>query len=110
MKSGTTISMALFLTAGVLLSVACKQRLTAAETKAQLTNAMTKHLEQKQKENPTHASFKVLDVEWFAERNYYKCRFTVNMTLPNGRDTTGIMNERISKDFSTFDVPIDPGR
>jgi len=71
---------------------------------------MTQHLEQRQKTNPAHASFKVLDVEWFAERDYYKCSFTVKMTLPNGKDTTGIMTERISRDFSTFDVPPNPGR
>jgi len=101
---------ALFLTAGLLLSVACKHKLTPAETTARLEKVMTQHLEQKQKENPIKANFKVVDVAWFAERNYYRCSFTVKMTLPNGRDTTGIMTERISKDFSTFDVPIEPGR
>jgi hypothetical protein len=103
-------SIAIFFTACLLLSVACKRRMTAAEVKEQLENAMTKHLEQNPTGNTLHPSFKVLDVAWFEEHKYYKCEFTVKMTLPDGRDTTGIRKERISKDFATFDVPIDPGR
>jgi hypothetical protein len=68
--------------------------------------AMTDHLRQ----NPGGPAFKVIDVAWFEEPKYYRCEFTVKMTLPDGRDTTGTKKERISKDYSTFNVPIDPDR
>lgn len=102
-------STALFLTVSLLLSVACKRKTPTAEVKEHLIKAMTQHLSQNPKENALHPSFEVIDVAWFEERKYYRCEFTVKMTLPDGRDTTGVRKERISKDFTTFDVPIDPG-
>jgi hypothetical protein len=83
-----------------LLSAACNRKLSRAEVKDHLEKAMADHLQQRQPKNTPHPKFDVLDVEWFEEIPYYKCEFKIRMTLPDGKDTTGIMKQRVSKDFS----------
>ena len=61
---------------------------------------MADHLQQRQPANTPHPTFDVLDVEWFEEVQYYICEFKIKMTLPDGKDTTGIMKQKVSKDFS----------
>jgi len=100
---------ALILAAGCLLSAACNRKMSREDVKEHLEKAMADHLQQRQPSNTPYPKFDVLDVNWFEEPKYYKCEFKIKMTLPDGRDTTGVRKERISKDFTTFDVPIDPG-
>ena len=91
------------LTAGLLLSVACKRRISGAELKEQLEKAMTQHLDSGARSSTLHPHFDVLDVAWYEETDYYRCEFKVKMTLPDGKDTTGIMKQKVSKDFSRFE-------
>ena len=90
------------------MAFACKQKTAQQDTKEQLENTMARFLEKNQAKQDTKLKFSVDDVNWFEERHYYDCVFKVKMTLPGGKDTTGTMKERVSKDFTTFDVPFNP--
>ena len=98
MKPRTT-HITLFLIAGLLLSVACKRKMSGNELKINLEKAMTQYLQERQPSNSPHPQFDVQDVAWFEEADYYRCEFKVKMTLPDGKDTTGIMKHKVSKDF-----------
>ena len=94
-------SIALFFGLCLLLSVACRRKLSREETKEQLEKAMSQKLKQRQPPNAPQLRFDVLDVNYFEDTKFYICKFTVKMTLPDGKDTTGIMAGKVSKDFST---------
>lgn len=64
---------------------------------------MSRQLENQQPSNKPHPQFDVINVEWFEDSTFYLCDFTVKMTLPNGQDTTGIMQKKVSKDFDTVE-------
>jgi len=90
----------LLLIAGCFLTVACARKLSRKELKERLEKTMADHLQQRQPSNSSHPRFDVLDVVWFEETEYYRCEFTVKMTLPEGKDTTGVMRQKVYKDFS----------
>lgn len=64
---------------------------------------MGRHLQQHQSSNAPQLHFDVLDVEFFEDVKQYDCEFKVKMTLPDGRDTIGIMKRNFSKDFSAVE-------
>ena len=67
-------------------------------TKEQLEKAMTRYLEGSRATKNQKLHFYVLDVVYYEEIGVYECNFKVKMTLPDGRDTTGYMRQKISKD------------
>jgi hypothetical protein len=93
----------LFLALCLLSTLACRRKISRDEVKVQLEKAMTRQLEKQQPSGKPHPQFDVLDVVWFEDSTYYLCDFTVKMTLPNGRDTTGIMKKKISRDFANVE-------
>ena len=100
MKPSTTQRVALFFGLCLLLSIACRRKLSREETKEQLEKAMSHKLQTRKASNTPQLRFDVLDVNYYEEAKYYRCEFTVKMTLPDGKDTTGIMLGKVSKDFS----------
>lgn len=90
----------LFLALSLLSSVACRRKLSREDLKTQLEKAMSHKLDKQQSSKGPHPHFDVLDVTWFEDSTFYLCNFTVKMTLPNGQDTTGIMQKKVSKDFT----------
>jgi hypothetical protein len=78
---------------------ACQRKLKQQDTKEQLEKAMARYLDGHQATKDKKLHFNVLDVIYFEDSAFYDCKFTVKMTLPDGRDTTGFMKERISKDY-----------
>ena len=85
----------------LLSSLGCRRKLSREDLKTQLEKAMTRQLEKQQRSNGPHPHFDVLDVVWFADSTFYLCNFTVKMTLPNGQDTTGVMQKKVSRDFNS---------
>lgn len=82
----------------LMLVTACQRRLSVADTKENLEKAMTEHLQQEQ---PGKAlNFKLVDVDYFEDVNYYECEFKVKLHRTDGSDTLGIIKGRISKDFA----------
>ena len=92
----------LFLALWVLLSTACRRKISRDEVKTQLEKAMSRQLDQHQPSSAPHPHFDVLDVTWFEDTTFYLCEFKIKMTLPNGQDTTGFMKKKVSKDFATI--------
>lgn len=58
---------------------------------------MTTFLDKRQEAKNSKLHFNVLDVTYYEDSTFYLCEFKIKMTLPDGRDTTGMMKEKISK-------------
>ena len=80
------------------MSYACQRKSKQQDTKEQLEKTMAGFLYHHQAGQGAKLHFAVQDVTWFEEPAYYICEFKITMTLPDGRDTTGIMKEKVSKD------------
>jgi hypothetical protein len=89
----------LFLFALSPLAFACQRKSPQQDTKERLEKTMARFLDKNQAEQGgTKLDFSVQDVSWFEEPDDYICEFKITMKLPDGRDTTGIMKEKVSKD------------
>ena len=87
-----------------LLSVmACRRKTPSEDLKTQLEKALSRQLDQQQSPNRPHPHFDVLGVTWSEDSTFYRCNFTVKMTMPDGKDTTGIMKKKVSRDFNTVE-------
>ncbi|HTI91986.1 MAG TPA: hypothetical protein VL727_15440 [Puia sp.] len=96
MKKVYPILLALGLTA-----VSCQRKLSPSEVKENLERSMTEFLQKEQGQDTPPRNFKMVDVYYFEEADYYDCEFRVKLTRPDGSDTTGIIKSRITKDFAT---------
>ena len=86
-----------------LLSTACREKqLSQGKVKEQLEKAWTRHLQEHSSSNKPQPQFNVLDVVYYEDSTFYLCQFKVKMTLPNGQDTTGTMQGKVTKDFTTI--------
>ena len=86
----------------LLFSVAlsCKRSLSPAEVKDNLEKAMTAKLLEEQGGDTTRMKFRMLDVNYFEDKDFYECEFQVRLLRQDGTDTTGLIKGRVSKDFS----------
>ncbi|HSZ32695.1 MAG TPA: hypothetical protein VK772_05255 [Puia sp.] len=94
-------SLALF---SVLIFFSCAKKWSRKDTETVLKNTMDQYLNHSPKIDSSRVKFKVLDVIYFEEEQYYRCNFQVNMKEKMSDhllDTTGAMNAKISKDFKT---------
>lgn len=82
------------------LGISCKRALSPAEVKDNLEKAMAARLLEEQGGDTTRFKFKMLDVNYFEDKDFYECEFQVRLLRQNGTDTTGIIRGRVSKDFS----------
>ena len=62
---------------------------------------MAAYLRQHQRPGTTPLRFDMVDVAWQENDSNYLCRFTIKLYRPDGSDTTGTVNGKVSKDFST---------
>jgi hypothetical protein len=67
----------------------------------QVEKTMKQFLEQSAQGNTTGTQFTVEEVAYYAGPDFYECEFTVRMTRLSGGDTTGQMQARIKKDYSS---------
>jgi hypothetical protein len=86
----------------VLFAACGEKRLTQGQVKEKLENAWTRHLQEHKSPNKPQPHFDVLDVVYYEDSTFYLCQFKVKMTLPTGQDTTGTMQGKVTKDFSTI--------
>jgi hypothetical protein len=82
------------------MGINCKRSLSPAEVKDNLEKAMASHLIEEQGGDTTRFKFKMVDVNYFEDKEFYECEFSVRLFRPDGKDTTGIIKGRVSKDFS----------
>lgn len=86
----------------LLVFAACRHKqMTQDQVKEQLEKAWTRHLQQHKSSNNPQPHFDVEDVIYYEDSTFYLCQFKVKMTLPGGQDTTGIMQGKVARDFST---------
>jgi hypothetical protein len=84
----------------LLQAAACRRQLSVAEIKDNLERSMTGYLQSEQGPNAGSIKFKMEEVNYFEEKDFFICEFKVKLFRPDGSDTTGAIKARISKDFS----------
>lgn len=84
-----------------LLTTGCQRKLSKRELKDNLENAMAKYLQDHRRPDLPPLRFEMIDVSYQEDDSNYVCRFTIKLHRPDGSDTTGIINGRVSRDFST---------
>jgi hypothetical protein len=80
---------------------ACVQKQPVEDVPDKLKKTMKQFLEQSAQGNTTGTQFTVEEVAYYAGPDFYECEFTVRMTRLSGGDTTGQMQARIKKDYSS---------
>jgi hypothetical protein len=80
-------------------AIGCKRKLTASEKEASLIKSMREYLYNGINNDSSKVKFDVQTANYFEDKNFFECEFKVRVISP-GRDTTGTMTARISKDFS----------
>jgi hypothetical protein len=88
------------LIASLEMGLSCKRSLSPAEVKDNLEKAMASRLIEEQGSDTTRIKFQMLDVNYFEDKDFYECEFSVRLFREGGKDTTGIIKGRVSKDFS----------
>ena len=88
-----------FLIASLGIGISCKRSLSQTEIKDNLEKAMASRLLEEQGGDTTRFKFKMEDVAYFETNDFYECEFTVRLHRPDGKDTTGLIKGRVSKDF-----------
>ncbi|MBV9987193.1 MAG: hypothetical protein JO301_05910 [Chitinophagaceae bacterium] len=80
-------------------AVSCSPKPTPADTEKRLKRAMSEFLYRAVGNDSSKVKFRVKDVAYFADKEFYECEFHVQMIQP-GLDTTSLMQARIASDFS----------
>lgn len=83
----------------LMLGLGCQKKPKVSEVQKHLTKAMTHFLYQSVNNDSARVKFRVKDVIYFEDTDFFECEFTVDMQQ-NGKDTTGVMKARINKDFT----------
>ena|ERR1700682_3700141 len=81
---------------------ACLKKDSKNQIEENLKTAMDLYLNHQPRIDTTRVKFKVLEVTYFEAKMGYICEFKVNMKEKKDsilKDTTGVMNANISKDF-----------
>ncbi|HVS98136.1 MAG TPA: hypothetical protein VHE54_16685 [Puia sp.] len=79
--------------------VFCCRKPVRTDPTSRLEKAMAAFLRKNVGRDSATIRFQVLDVAYYADKDFYECEFHVRMTSPSG-DTTGMMKARISSDYS----------
>jgi len=80
---------------------ACNANPSPAEVEQKLKTAMNDYLYKSVNYDSSKVKYRVQDVIYFNDKDYYDCEFKVFMSVIGGKDSMGSMNARISKDFKT---------
>jgi hypothetical protein len=86
----------------IILMTSCIKKSSPKEVQDNLKTAMELYLNHQPRIDTSRVKFKVLEVTYFEAPKGYICEFRVNMkekTPDLLRDTVGMMNANISKDF-----------
>jgi hypothetical protein len=80
---------------------ACLQKQPVNDVPDKLKKTMKQFLEQSAQGNTTGTQFTVEEVAYYDGPDFYECEFKVRMKRLQGSDTTGQMQARIKKDYSS---------
>ena len=83
----------------LIISLSCQKKPKPAEVEKHLKKAMTSFLYESVNNDSSRVKFYVKEVFFFEDTEFYECEFNVQMQQ-NGKDTTGVMKARVTKDFS----------
>ena len=83
----------------LLTLVACNANLTPDELKTKLANTMTDFLYKNVNYDSSKVKYRIREVIYYNDKEYYDCQFKVWMSQKGRKDTTGYMFAFISKDF-----------
>lgn len=85
----------------ILILFACNRNPSPEELQAKLKATMTDFLYKGTNYDSSKVKYRVQDVIYYIDKNYYDCEFKVKMSVTGGKDTVGGMSAKISKDFKT---------
>ena len=80
---------------------ACLQKQPVEDVPDKLKKTMKQFLEQSAQGNTTGTQFTVEEGAYYDGPDFYECEFKVRMKRLQGSDTTGQMQARIKKDYSS---------
>lgn len=90
----------LFFLALVTFSLlSCQKKPKTEEVNEHLNKAMREFLYSTVNNDSSKVKFDVQEVLFYEAANFYECEYKVRVVSP-GKDTTGIMKARVSKDFT----------
>jgi hypothetical protein len=84
----------------VMILFACNRNLSPEELRAKLKSTMTDFLYKGVSYDSSKVKYRVEDVIYYIDKDYYDCEFKVFMSVNGGKDTLGGMSAKISKDFT----------
>jgi endonuclease III-like uncharacterized protein len=87
-----------------ILLFSCQKKISKKDIEENLKAAMSLSLNHRPGIDTSRVKFYVREVAYFEDKSAYLCQFKVDMkekTNEQIKDTTGIMNADISKDFKT---------
>ena|SRR6478672_4917850 len=81
------------------VGIACSPKPTPTDVSDRLKRAMSEFLYRSVNNDSSRVKFRVNEVTYFADKEFYECEFKVNM-MQAGHDTTAMMRARVASDFS----------
>src|SRR4051794_9692219 len=87
-----------FLLFFITILSACNRNPSPEELNTRLKSTMTDFLYKGVNYDSSKVKYRVQDVAYYIDKDYYDCEFKVLMSV-NGKDTIGGMSAKISKDF-----------
>jgi hypothetical protein len=81
--------------------ISCNANLSENEVKENLKTAMNDYLYKSVNYDSSQVKYRVRDVVYYSDKDYYDCEFKVFMLVTGGKDSMGTMNAKITKDFKT---------
>ena len=84
----------------VVILFACNRNQSPEELETKLKSTMTDYLYKGVNYDSSKVKYRVQEVSYYIDKDYYDCEFKVFMSVNGGKDTVGGMRANISKDFS----------
>ena len=82
----------------LILGLCCQKKPKPSELEKQLRKTMSAFLYKSVNNDSSKVKYDVKEVIFFEAPDFYECEFNVKMSQA-GKDTTGVMGARITKDF-----------
>ena len=84
----------------VVVLFACNRNLSPEELETKLKSTMIDYLYKGVNYDSSKVKYRVQEVIYYIDKDYYDCEFKVFMSVTGGKDTLGDMRANISKDFT----------